>query len=420
MPFNDDEDIKCPETVPEEQKGLTEAERSWSAQKPQRPRVPRKVFVAAALLLLAAFAGGGWWYYRTNVLPEEYYMRATQLFKAEDFAGAEELFDKIKKLRPERRDLFYYKAYCRERQGDKASAVKYYEEHLKSEPEDVKAMVRLGWLYLDRKDYNAALKWFREAARQEKKDAALWRLTADAAEKAGDKAEASAAWLEAAETGESAEDVMACGKALLRLGDYRAAMTAYELAAKAAPDDKAPLHGLAAAKAMLGLPTNPRLVIAPGEALGAVKLGATKAEAKAAMDGRSPDAKEFGTVGGNSMIADRPVEIWRYDGSRAMRIIFIDGEVHEIETASPLYKTEDGLGLSNFLLAKNEDKLKWKRDTRASVLVCLAKGGGLTFYAYGLAPDGASAEETKLRVHRGDVSIDGVNGFSLMTFGAAG
>ena len=152
MPFNDDKDIKCPETVPEEQKGLTEAERSWSAQKPQRPRVPRKVFIAAALLLLAAFAGGGWWYYRTNVLPEEYYMRATQLFKAEDFAGAEELFDKIKKLRPERRDLFYYKAYCRERQGDKASAVKYYEEHLKSEPEDVKAMVRLGWLYLDRKD----------------------------------------------------------------------------------------------------------------------------------------------------------------------------------------------------------------------------------------------------------------------------
>ena len=150
------------------------------------------------------------------------------------------------------------------------------------------------------------------------------------------------------------------------------------------------------------------------------KTGSKKAEAKAAMDGRSPDAKEFGTVGGNSMIADRPVEIWRYDGSRAMRIIFIDGEVHEIETASPLYKTEDGLGLSNFLLAKNEDKLKWKRDTRASVLVCLAKGGGLTFYAYGLAPDGASAEETKLRVHRGDVSIDGVNGFSLMTFGSAG
>ena len=138
------------------------------------------------------------------------------------------------------------------------------------------------------------------------------------------------------------------------------------------------------------------------------------------MDGRSPDAKEFGTVGGKSMLADRPVEIWNYDGSRAMRIIFIDGEVHEIETASPLYKTEDGLGLSNFLLAKNEGKFKWKRDTRASVLVCLAKGGGLTFYAYGLAPDGASAEETKLRVHRGDMSIDGVNGFSLMTFGSAG
>lgn len=420
MSFDEDEDIKCPETVPEEQKGLTEAERSWSAQKPQRPRVPRKVFVAAALVLLAAFAGGGWWYYRANVLPEEYYMRAAQLFKAGDYAGAEELFDKIKKLRPERRDLFYYKAYCRERQGDKANAVKYYEEHLKSAPEGVKAMVRLGWLYLDRREYDAALKWFREAAKQENKDAALWRLTAEAAEKSGDKAEASAAWLEAAQNGENAEEIMACGKSLLRLGDYRAAMAAYELAAKAAPGDKAPLHGLAAAKAMLGLPTNPRLVIAPGEALGAVKLGATKAEAKAAMDGRSPDAKEFGRVGGESMLADRHVEIWSYDGSRAMRIIFIDGEVHEIETASPLYKTEEGLGLSNFLLAKNEDKLKWKRETREGVLVCLAKGGGLTFYACGAAGDGAPARETKLRVHRGDVSIDGVNGFPLMEFGSAG
>ncbi|HIT02876.1 MAG TPA: tetratricopeptide repeat protein [Candidatus Caccocola faecipullorum] len=420
MPFDDDEDIKCPETVPEEQKGLTEAERSWSVKKTQRPRVPRSVFIAAALLLLAAFAGGGWWYYRTNVLPEEYYMRAAQLFKAGDYAGAEELFDKIKKLRPERRDLFYYKAYCREQRGDKAAAVKYYEEHLKTEPEDVKAMVRLGWLYLGRGDYNAALKWFREAAKREKKDAALWRMTAEAAEKSGDRAEASAAWLAAAKSSDAADDVMSCGKALLRIGDYRAAMTAYELAAKAAPDDKAPLHGLAAAKAMLGLPTNPRLVIAPGEALGAVKLGATKAEAKAAMDGRSPDAKQFGEIGGKSMLAGRAVEIWSYDGSRAMRIIFIGGEVHEIETASPLYKTEEGLGLSNFLLAKNSDKLKEKRETREGVLVCPVKGGGLTFYAYGIAGDGASAEETKLRVHRGAVSIDGANGFPLMTFGSAG
>ncbi|OUO93493.1 tetratricopeptide repeat protein [Cloacibacillus sp. An23] len=420
MAFNDDEDIKCPETVPDEQKGLTDAERSWSAEKPRRPRVPRSVFAGAAALLLLAFAGGGWWYYRSNVLPEKYYLSAAELFKAGDYPGAEELFDRIMKLRPERRDLFYYKAYCREQQGGKDDAIKYYEEHLKSEPEDVKAMVRLGWLYLDRKDYDAALKWFREAAKREKKDAALWRLTAQAAEKSGDASEASAAWLAAAKCGESAEDIMACGKELLRIGDYRAAVAAYELAAKAAPDDKAPLHGLAAAKAMLGLPTNPRLVISPGEALGAVRLGATKAEAKAAMDGRSPDAKEFGTVGGKSMLADRPVEIWRYGGSRAMRIIFIGGEVHEIESSSPLYKTEDGLGLSNFLLAKNADKLKWKRETNAGVLVCLAKGGGLTFYAYRPDGGGDSAEETKFRVHRGDVSIDGVNGFPLMEFGSAG
>lgn len=201
MPFDEEKNIKCPQTAPEAPNGLTAEERSRSVRKPLRPCSSGKFAAAAALALIAAFAGCGWQYYRVNLLPEEYYTRAAQLFKAGDYADAEELFDKIKKLRPERRDLFYYKAFCRERQGDKAGAVKYYEEYLKSAPGDVKVMVRLGWLYLDRMEYDAALKWFREAAKQEKKDAALWRLTA-----------------EAAENGENGGEITACGKTTPRRG----------------------------------------------------------------------------------------------------------------------------------------------------------------------------------------------------------
>ena len=51
------------------------------------------------------------------------------------------------------------------------------------------------------------------------------------------------------------------------------------------------------------------------------------------------------------------------------------------------------------------------------MLICLAKGGGLTFFAYGLSEDGTAAKEKRLRVHYGEVSIDNIDGFSLMRFG---
>lgn len=417
----DGENIKCPDIVPEDQKGMTEEELEWSVKNPPRPKVPRYVFIALALILLVAFGGGSWWYYRKNVLPEKYYLRATTLMKDKQYARAEELYRRIMKIRPERRDVLYNIAYCKEETGETAEAIKYYEEHLKTAKNDTKAMTRLGWLYMKGGDYEQALKWLKEAASRDKKNDELWRLTAKAAMKAGDVEEAGKAWLHIATLCKEPDKIMACGKELLALKDYRRALDVYALAAKAAPDDKRPLHGMSAARAMLGLPTEAKFVIKPGESLGLIKLDASKEEVKEEMGGRAPDAKIFGLVGGKSMMADHPVEIWLYnegDPQRELRVIFISGKVNEIETASPLYKTEEGLGLSNFLLAKNADKIKWRKEARNSALVCLAKGGGLTFFASGLNEAGTEAKYKRLRVHHGEVSIDNVDGFSLMNLGS--
>lgn len=417
---NKEEELKCPEVVPEEQTGMTEEEREWSAKTPPRPRVPRYVFVTIAVLLLISFGGGSWWYYRKNVLPEKLYMRAEALYEQKQYAHAEELYRRIMSIRPERRDILFNIAGCREEQGDVPGAIKYYEEHVKTAINDSRAMSRLGWLYMKRGNYEQALRWFKEAGKRKKKDPEIWSMAAEAAVKAGQPAEAAEAYEHLSKLTDDPEKIMECGRALLRVKAYEEALGVYARAAEeAAAGDMRAVHGMNAAKAMLGYPTDPKYVIAPGRALGPIVLDAKKEEVKDALGGRSPDTKEFGVVGGKSMMADRPVEIWTYnvgDPNHEFRVIFTAGRVTEIETASPLYQTERGLGLSNFMLAKNADKLKWRREARNSVILCLAKEGGLTFYAYEPTEDGMDAAAKKLRVHHGEVGIDNVDGFSLMRF----
>ena len=205
----DGENIKCPDIVPEDQKGMTEEELEWSVKNPPRPKVPRYVFIALALILLVAFGGGSWWYYRKNVLPEKYYLRATTLMKDKQYARVEELYRRIMKIRPERRDVLYNIAYCKEETGETAEAIKYYEEHLKTAKNDTKAMTRLGWLYMKGGDYEQALKWLKEAASRDKKNDELWRLTAEAAMKAGDVEEAGKAWSHIATLCKEPDKIMA-------------------------------------------------------------------------------------------------------------------------------------------------------------------------------------------------------------------
>ncbi len=46
---------KCPETVPEEQTGVTQEEQEWGLKKEPRPPVPKYVFGVIAAVILAVF-----------------------------------------------------------------------------------------------------------------------------------------------------------------------------------------------------------------------------------------------------------------------------------------------------------------------------------------------------------------------------
>ena len=51
---------KCPETVPEEQTGMTKEEQEWGLKKEPRPPLPRYVFGVIAALILIIFLGGSY------------------------------------------------------------------------------------------------------------------------------------------------------------------------------------------------------------------------------------------------------------------------------------------------------------------------------------------------------------------------
>ena len=413
---NAENQLKCPETVPEEQIGATDEEREFAVKKEPRPPLPRYVFISAAIIILLAFLGGGIWYYRTNILPEKYYQKATALFQQEQYQEAEGYYLRVLQLREERKDVIYQIAYCLEKTGRKDEAILRYQEHLKMLPGDVRALTRLGWLYMEKGEYDKALSALKDAAKKDKKNIEIWQMMSNAAVKAKDDKTAVEAFDNTAKLAKEPDGIVAAAKELMKLGAFEQAIDAYSKFAKVAPEgDKRGEHGIAAARVMLGWPTDPKLTMIPGKSLGNVSLDATKEEVKTALG--VPEKKLFTKVGGKSMLADDDAEIWIYRkavGGHGIRVIFLSGKAREIETADAAYKTENGLSLSNFLFAKNADKLKSRREARNSAILCLVKGGGLTFYAYDLNKDETTAKYKKLRVHKGDSSIDNVDGFSLL------
>ena len=102
---------KCPEIVPEEQTGMTKEEQEWGLKKEPRPPLPRYVFGIIAALILIIFLGGSLWYYRTSVLPEKYFQKASAHFKQEEYSEAYILYEKVLKLRPERKNILYQMAF---------------------------------------------------------------------------------------------------------------------------------------------------------------------------------------------------------------------------------------------------------------------------------------------------------------------
>ncbi len=405
---------KCPETVPEEQTGVTKEEREWGLKNESRPPVPRYVFGVIAALVLSLFLGGSLWYYRTSVLPEKYYQKASSKFRLEQYTEAYDLYGKVLKLRPERKNILYQMAFCKEKTGETDKAIAHYEEHLNIIPSDGNALLRVGWLYVQKRDFGNGLPALKSGA-EKLKDPYAWALLGEAAVKANDIKTAKEAVVKQTELFKEPEQVLTCSKMLMGLGAWEEALKGYERFSKMAPDDTRGLHGANAAKAMLGRPTDPDLIIRPGTSIGPVRIGDTKQEIKDKLG--SPEAKEFRKVGGKSILSDHTAEIWSYEKKtrdRGLRIIFINGKVREAETRSGDYRTVLGLGLTNFLLPKNGSKLEWRKEGKDKSIVCLAKGGGLTFYAAGLNSGGTDAKYKKLRVHKGNSSIDSIDGFGLL------
>ncbi len=405
---------KCPEMVPEEQTGMTKEEREWGLKKENRPPVPRYVFAVIAGIVLALFLGGSLWYYRTSVLPEKYYQKAAAQFKLENYQQAYDLYGKVLKLRPERKNILYQMAFCMEKIGKIDNAIIHYEEHLKTIPSDGKALLRIGWLYTQKNDFDKGLPALKSGA-EKLKDPYAWALLSEAAIISKNREAAVEALVKQTELFKEPEQVLTCSKMLMGLRAWEEALKGYERFSELAPEDKRGIHGANAAKAMLGRPTDPGLVIRPGKSIGLVEIGDTKEEIKSKLG--VPEAKEFRKVGGKSILSNDTAEIWSYSRTmpgKGLRIIFINGKVREAEARSGDYKTETGLGLTNFLLSKNAARLEWRKEGTDKTVVCLVKGGGLTFYAAGLNSEGTDAKYRKLRVHKGNSSIDNVDGFSLL------
>ncbi len=403
----------CPETVPDEQIGATEEERRFALKKDPRPPVPRYVFAAIAAVIVIAFVGGSFWYYRTNVLPEKYYQKATALFKQHEYENAAIYYAKVMKIRPERKDVLYQLAVCLEETGKTDAAIARYEEHLKVIPGDVKALTRLGWLYMQKGEYERALKVLRDAVKKERKKPELWEMIAKASLKQDDIKGASESFANLAALYTEPEKVMECAKKLMELASWEGALGAYERAAALTDGSASSLHGVLAAKTMLGYPTDPKLTIAAGKSIGLIKLDYTKAAVKEVLG--TPDRKDFVKIEEDGVLSKKDAEIWTYAESmpkRGMRLIFVGGVLQEAESSSPLYKTEKGLSLSNFLLDKNKDKLQERKKAKDGTVICPVKGGGATFYAAFLNESGTDAKYKKVRLHKGTSSIR--DGLSLL------
>lgn len=408
--------IKCPEFVQEEDIGQTEEERQWTLKKEPRPPLPRALFFIIGALLALSFIIGGIWYYRTNLLPEKHYQIANALFKQEKYEEATKHYLRVLKLRPERKDVLYQIAFSLEKTKKIDEAIPYYESHIKLMPNDTKALIRLGWLYFEKGEYEKALITLQNASKKDKKNPDLWNLLSKIKLQSGDKEGAVLAIANFSKYTHNPEEILLAGKQLMNLKAYEEALSAYNRFTDKETNDNRGKHGAMAAKIMMGRPADSKLVIIPGKSIGLVALDATKEEVRKAI-GR-PNAKIFTKIGGKSALADTDTEIWTYNRKnfrkRSLRIIFVNGKVLEVESASEEYKTENGVGLSNFLLTKNSNKLESRREARNSAVLCLIKNGGLTFYAANLNETGTDAKYKKLRLHKGNISIDNVSGFSLL------
>lgn len=393
----------CPNIATEEQIGTTEEEKQWVLKKEQRPPLPKSLFIILSTLVIFLFVVGGILYYRSTVLPEKHYQAGTILFKQQEYNYAVEHFLKVLKLRPERKDVLYQIAFCFEMMNKTKDAIQYYEKHLEILPNDTRATIRLGWLYLENGDKEKALSVLENATKKDRKNADLWNLTSKIKITSGDRNGAIEALSNFAKYTNDTEALLSTGKKLINLRAYEKAVEAYERYSKKVSSDKRGEHGALAAKIMMGHPGNSKLVIMPGKSMGYISLDDTKDRVKKNLG--EPNKKFFSKFQEKSNFKKTDVETWVYNKKdfrhRAVSIVFVNGRVVEVETASDKYKTEKGLGISNFLLTKNSSNVMKSGEIKNGMVTYIIDGGGLTFYARKNDKSGIGTKHRKLRLHKG-------------------
>lgn len=384
---------KCPEIAPEGKIGVTEKEKEWAAKKPPRKHVPNYVFIMALVFLALAFAAGATWYYRKNILPEKYYMRASAQFDAGNYGEAFALYEKVSKIQPARRDVYNYMARAMTEAGEAGRAMEYYEIHLQKQPDDATAKWEAAELYAETKNHGRALELMTSARVA---DSARLERMAEVFLLAGKQDEAADSLRDAALAAGETEKTIEIARRLMNMGFYGHAIEAFKKASRLDGEDKRGMHGENAAKAMLGLPTDPAMTVTPGESMGLVKLGSDTNSVSEVMG--APEKQVFTQINRSN------VEIWHYgeknNKRQSMTVFFVGGKVREIETRYKEFKTEDGLGPGNFMLEKQSGKIEKRVELDDGRMRFDVRGGGMTFYAAGVNEAGNGAKYAKLIVHR--------------------
>ena len=398
--------------VPGELTGITPEEEAFTPPPEPRP-LPRGLFAGLGLLLLLAFVGGGFWYYRHTVLPEKHFQEASRLYEARRYAPALKLFRKVLKERPERKDTLFQIGVCLESLGRPGEALDAFASHLENQPRDEGAWIRTGRILLSLGRPESALDPLEKAVRLAPKNREAQRLLGEVYRRLGSRDRA-VEHLSLALTWnpDQVDALLRDAKALMGLKAYGEALRGYRKAAELAPEDPRPKHGLWAARAQLGLPNDDRFFLVPGKSLGPVALGLSKEEVLARF-GDPDSADGLQTPGGKTF------EVWRFPrltdreapgkAFPGCRMVFDeDGRLVQAESASPAYKTEDGLGVASFLNKRYAKRFSgWQETDHRSVGYRYAlKEGGLTFYVSdlgGITPDG---ERRAAVVHTGPLPAD--------------
>lgn len=391
-----------------DQIGQTKEEEIYSPSPPKT--VSRGAILWFLVALMAAFVGGGYWYYRTKVLPEKLFLEANGLYEEKRFAEALDLYQRVLRLRPERKDTALMMGLCQEGLGRFNDAMDSFQRQMGLSPKDPRAFLGKGRILLRLGRLEEALGPLKIAQKLSRSSPYANRLLASAYRQVGSYDLAIKHLRMAAEEEEDLEQLLRDGKELFSMRDFEGARETFSRILEASADHKGALHALNAANAMLGIPNDPNLLVVPGKSMGPVKLGIHKEDALRSFG--EPSSAEPLQVG------DRTYDVWTYNSIRVegrnpaypgVRILFDgDGRAVQAESSSERYKTYDGIGVMSFLRDRFASRFEiWQENTHDYVgyRYCL-KGGGLTLYVSDLGGITHQGERRAMVVHRGFLPED--------------